>query len=179
MVLSFGLENDPGNLLLADFEVNMPSRREIISLNANEVQSFLENSKTLMIVSNGLDGYPHIMPMWFYVDNGGFLYCTTFSKSQKVLNWRRDSKASLLVESGEIYSELKAVMIYANTEIIDDQVAVCDALVNISSRGQNLSEVEYHKAMRAAENNARKRVLLKFCPERYVSWDHSKLGGTY
>ncbi|MAZ45518.1 MAG: hypothetical protein CMD74_02295 [Gammaproteobacteria bacterium] len=157
----------------------MPSRRELISLNEKEIQSFLEDSKTLIIVSNGLDGYPHTMPMWFYVDNESFLYCTTFSKSQKVLNWRRDPKACLLVESGETYSKLKAVMIYAKAEIIEEHEAVCDALVNISSRGQKLSEKEYQKAKKAADNNARKRVLLKFLPERYVSWDHSKLDGKY
>ena len=68
----------------------MPSRRELIALSEDEIQQFLEQQKTLIIVSNGRDGYPHPMPMWFYTDPQGCIYCTTFAKAQKVLNWRRD-----------------------------------------------------------------------------------------
>ena len=44
---------------------------------------------------------------------------TTFRKSQKVNNIRRDPKVTLLVESGLEYSELRSVMLYANCEVID------------------------------------------------------------
>ena len=70
----------------------MPSRRNNIELSDAEIREFLASRKTLIIVSNGKDGYPHPMPMWFYVDDEGCLYCTTFGKSQKVFNWRRDPK---------------------------------------------------------------------------------------
>ena len=157
----------------------MPSRRELIELSADEIQQFLEEQKTLIIVSNGKDGYPHPMPMWFYADAAGCLYCTTFSKAQKVLNWRRDPKASLLVESGEEYAQLKSVLIYATGEVIDDFDSICDGLVNITAKGRELS-AEQAQAMRSqVAKTAEKRVLLKFTPERYVSWDHAKLGGKY
>ena len=64
----------------------MPSRREIIQLSNDEIRDYLAAQKTLIIVSNGKDGYPHPMPMWFYADDSGCLYCTTFSKAQKVMN---------------------------------------------------------------------------------------------
>ncbi len=157
----------------------MPSRREIIKLNDEEIRDYLERQKTLIIVSNGNDGYPHPMPMWFHTDAAGCLYCTTFSKAQKVFNWQRDPKASLLVESGDEYADLKAVLIYARTEIIDDFDAVCDTLVKISTKGRSVTP-EQTEAIRAqVGGTAAKRVLLKFTPERYVSWDHAKLGGKY
>ena len=157
----------------------MPSRREIIQLSADEIQDFLAEQKTLIIVSNGKDGYPHPVPMWFYVDDAGCLYCTTFSKAQKVLNWRRDPKASLLVESGEEYAELKSVLIYATAEVIDDLDAVCDALVNIGAKGRTLTPQQTEAMRGQVVKTAEKRVLLKFTPQRYVSWDHAKLGGKY
>ena len=158
----------------------MPSRRELIALSEDEIQQFLEQQKTLIIVSNGRDGYPHPMPMWFYTDPQGCIYCTTFAKAQKVLNWRRDPRASLLVESGEEYAELKSVLIYAQTEIIDELDEVCDALVNISTKGQPQPSAEQRLALREQlAGTAAKRVLLKFTPERYVTWDHAKLGGKY
>ena len=67
----------------------MPSRRKLIELDADEIRAYLDTEKTLIIVSNGHNGYPHPMPMWFAHDEDGTIRCTTFSKSQKVLNWRR------------------------------------------------------------------------------------------
>jgi nitroimidazol reductase NimA-like FMN-containing flavoprotein (pyridoxamine 5'-phosphate oxidase superfamily) len=158
----------------------MPSRRELIALSPEEIAAYLAEQKTLIIVSNGKDGFPHPVPMWFWTDPDGCLYCTTFSKAQKVLNFRRDPKASLLVESGEEYAELKSVLIYAKAEVIDEFDAVCEALVNISTKGRDeVSEAERAQIRDAVAKTAEKRVLLKFTPERVVSWDHAKLGGRY
>ena len=157
----------------------MPSRRELIRLSEAEIRDYLRRQKTLIIVSNGKDGYPHPMPMWFHADDEGCLYCTTFRKAQKVLNWRRDPKASLLVESGEKYAELKSLVIYATTKIIDDFDAVCDALVNITTKGRQVTQEQVDTIRAQVGGTAAKRVLLKFTPERYVSWDHAKLGGKY
>jgi len=96
----------------------MASRREQIQLTPAEIGDFLAAQKTIILVSNGKDGYPHPMPMWFYADDDGVIQCTTFRKSQKVLNLRRDPKAALLVESGEEYAALKGVLIYAQARIV-------------------------------------------------------------
>ena len=157
----------------------MPSRRELIALSDQEIRDFLEKSKTVIIVGNGRDGYPHPMPMWFYADDAGCVYCTTFRKSQKVKNWQRDPKAALLVESGEEYAELKSVLIYATAEVIDDFDTVCDTLVKITTKGREADDAEVEKLRSAVSGTAEKRVVLKFTPEKYVTWDHAKLGGRY
>ena len=157
----------------------MPSRRKLIELDADEIRDYLDTEKTLIIVSNGHNGYPHPMPMWFAHDEDGTIRCTTFSKSQKVLNWRRDPKATLLVESGVEYAELKGVMIYADCEIVDDPDAVKDTLVAINSRGRDLDAEARAKLRDAVSGTASKRVVLQFTPTRYVTWDHAKLGGRY
>ena len=158
----------------------MPSRREQIQLTDDEIADYLAEQKTVIIVSNGNDGYPHPMPMWFCVDESGCLYCTTFSKAQKVRNLRRDPKASLLVESGEEYAELKSVLIYATAQVIDEFDEVRDALVNITSKMRDdLAAGGIEQLRHAVSRTAEKRVLLKFTPKHYVSWDHAKLDGRY
>ena len=157
----------------------MPSRRELIRMTDDEIRDYLALEKTLIIVSNGRDGYPHPMPMWFHADAEGCLYCTTFGKSQKVVNWRRDPKATLMVESGEDYAELKGVMIQARTEIIEDVEAVKDTLVDINAKGRALDDAGRAKLRDAVGGTAAKRVVLKFHPQKRVSWDHAKLGGRY
>lgn len=157
----------------------MPSRRELIELTDNEIGAYLDSQKTLIIVSNGHNGYPHPMPMWFVRDDDGTIRCTTFGKSQKVLNWRRDPRATLLVESGVEYAELKGVVIYASCEIIDELDAVKDTLVAINSRDRDLDDDARARLRGAVSGTAAKRVVLKFTPERHVTWDHAKLGGRY
>lgn len=157
----------------------MPSRRELIQLDAAEIRDFVDHSRTLIIVSNGRDGFPHPMPMWFYMDPEGNYYCTTFRKSQKVLNFDRDPRATLLVESGEEYAELKSVLTYARCQIIDDFNTVCDTLVKINTKGAEVSEEQVAQLLAAVAKTAEKRVVLKFVPERVISWDHAKLGGSY
>lgn len=154
----------------------MPSRREQIQLSEREIRRYLDQQPTVIIVSNGPDGFPHPMPMWFFVDDDASICCTTFRKSQKVLNLQRDPKAALLVESGSEYAELKSVLIYATCEIIDDVDAVRNGLERIRARGKNgVSENQGSTML----DTAPKRVLLKFTPVRYVSWDHAKLEGRY
>lgn len=157
----------------------MPSRREIIQLNDDEIRDYLNASKTLVIVSNGRNGYPHPMPMWFCVDDQGNFYCTTFRKSQKVLNFQRDPRASLLVESGEEYAQLKSVLAYADCEVIDDYDTVCDVLVKINTKGRTVGDAEVAQLRAAVGKTAEKRVVLKFKPVEVISWDHAKLGGRY
>jgi nitroimidazol reductase NimA-like FMN-containing flavoprotein (pyridoxamine 5'-phosphate oxidase superfamily) len=157
----------------------MPSRRNSIALSGEEIRAYLDSNKTLIIVSNGRNGFPHPMPMWFYVDDAGCLYCTTFKKSQKVLNFRRDRRASLLVESGEEYAELKGVVIYADTEVIDDVTVAMDTLVRINTRGRTVDDASRAKLTEAVRKTAEKRIVLKFKPREYVTWDHSRLGGRY
>jgi nitroimidazol reductase NimA-like FMN-containing flavoprotein (pyridoxamine 5'-phosphate oxidase superfamily) len=157
----------------------MASRRESIEFTQAEVREYAASEKTLIIVSNGKDGFPHPMPMWFYADDEGCFYCTTFSKSQKVRNFQRDPRATLMIESGEEYAALKGLVIYARTEILDSPEDVVDTLVKINTRGADPDPEQLEKLTQAVSKTAEKRVALKFIPERYVSWDHSKLGGKY
>jgi len=155
------------------------TKRKSIELSKPERMAFLESQKTIIIVSNSKEGYPHPMPMWFSFDDDETIYCTTFGKSQKVLNYRRDPKASLLVESGTEYAELKGVVYNARAEIIEATDQVVETLVRINTRGRSVSEEERRALTGAVLKTAEKRVVLKFAPIKIISWDHSKLGGRY
>jgi len=157
----------------------MPSRRDLIRMSDDELRSFLRSSKTIIINSNGPGGYPHPMPMWFAVDDDGSVRMTTFRKSQKVLNLERDPKVSLLVEAGEEYSQLRGVVLYGRARVVDDLAVVTQTLLAIGGAG-NLTDPAARKGAEAAvAKTAAKRVAILIRPERIVSWDHAKLGGTY
>ena len=160
------------------------SRRNQIVMSDAEVTAYLESQLTVIIVSNGRDGFPHPMPMHFCVEPGNVIAMTTYRKSQKVMNFRRDPRATLLVESGEDYAELRSVVIYAETEIIDDEAATLACMEacrrhSAGARGETLSASMAAEAREGFARRAPKRLVLKFHPQRILSWDHSRLGGTY
>ena len=83
------------------------SRREQIKMSLEDISHYLKESRTIILVSNGKSGYPHPMPMWYAVDENNTVYMTTFKKSQKIENLKRDPRVALLVESGDSYDQLK------------------------------------------------------------------------
>ena len=149
------------------------SRRNQIRLKEDEVRKYLEESRTIILVSQGPAGYPHPMPMWFAVDDDGAICMATYRSSQKVKNIQRDSRVSLLVESGAVYAELKGIVIYGHAEIIDDFERVVDVLLAAAGAESNES------TRQGVSKTAAKRYLIRVKPERVVSWDHAKLGGIY
>ena len=93
------------------------SRRAQIRMTDDEVRQFLDQTKTIIICSIGKDGVPHPMPMWFGLEEDGAIIMTTFTKSQKILNLKRDPRVTLLAEAGDSYSDLRGVMIHGKAEI--------------------------------------------------------------
>lgn len=161
----------------------MPSRRDQIAMTDEELDRFLRAKRTLIIVSNGKDGFPHPMPMFYCVDNEGRLIISTFGKSQKVKNFERDPKAALLVEAGEEYENLKSVVMKATAEIITDYDTVLQGMIDIAlsriAKDGGSAEPDMDAIRARVEHTAKKRVLVRFTPVETMSWDHEKLGGVY
>lgn len=157
------------------------SRRDLIRMTDEEVADFLSEQKTLTIVSNGVGGFPHPMPMWFARDEDGSIRMGTYQSSQKIKNIRRDPKVTLLCESGTEYTELRGVILYGTAEIVDDYDLVVDTLLRASGQAPGLpTDPEQANAIREAmRGTASKRYVIRIRPERVVSWNHAKLGGTY
>lgn len=156
----------------------MPSRRELIRMTPEEIRAYLEEQTRIIVITNGPDGMPHPAPMNYGLDEEGRVLMTTFRKSQKVKNIERDPRATLLVESGEGYSDLKSVIAYTDAEIIDDPDEVALAMRKIRA-GQEMSGSLSESMSDQVRASIAKRVALRFTPFRYVSWDHTKLGGFY
>lgn len=155
------------------------SRRNQIIMTNEELAAYLRKSRTMVLVSNGKDGYPHPMPMWFAADDDGVISMSTFRRSQKVKNLESNNKVSLLVESGDKYQDLKGVVIYSQVEIIDDLDTTTQVMSQVALQRGDITAGQEDEAMKGMSRSAEKRVTLRFVPEKIVSWDHSKLGGVY
>jgi len=155
------------------------SRRAQIRMTDEEVRKFLEQTRTLILCSIGKDGFPHPMPMWFGLEEDATVVMTTFTKSQKIQNLKRDPRVSLLAEAGEDYPELRGVMIRGKAEIDAEVESVFATLRKVSLRMGAVRAEDSEAVREGLRASARKRCLIRVKPEKVVSWDHRKLGGVY
>ena len=150
------------------------SRRDAIKMTPEEVDAFLEEQKTVTCATNGRHGFPHLMPLWFVLREGR-IWAWTYAKSQKVRNLERDPRATLQVETGIEYAELRGVMLRCDVEIHRDVDLIVDFAMELVERYSGGAE----DAREAFRRQAPKRVALEFVERDRVTWDHGKLAGTY
>jgi PPOX class probable F420-dependent enzyme len=153
----------------------MPSRRDQIKMSAVEVEEFLAGRRTMNVATIGPSGHPHVVAMW-YGFLGGQPAFWTFGRSQKVLNLRRNPKLSALVEDGDTYSQLRGVELVGTGRIVEDRDAIIELGLSVALRYQDTDAATAAPFVAA---QAAKRLGVVIDVERIVSWDHSKLGGTY
>lgn len=157
----------------------MALKRQLIRLTPEERADFLARGQTIYLASNGADGYPHLIAMWYAIEPDGSIVMTTFRKSQKVANLERDPRCTLLLEEGKTYDKLKGVFLRGRCEIVQDEETTLATLGKVGARAAGSSNPLPASALEAMRPQARKRVTLVFRTEKVRSWDHSKLGGAY
>jgi PPOX class probable F420-dependent enzyme len=154
------------------------SRRDQIVLDAGELAQLLDDERVAVVSSLGPRGWPHSMPLWF-VAREGEVWIWTYAKSQKVRNLERDPRATVLIETGHEYGELRGAMIEAEAVLHRDLEIVLGFAEELTLRyAEGIESVE-GDARAALEAQAPKRVAIQFKPVRTATWDHRKLGGTY
>ncbi len=152
-----------------------------------EAASFLAEERTVTCATAGPRGWPHLMPLWYVLregEPGPRLWAWTYGVSQKVRNLERDARATLQVEAGEQYQELRGAMLECDV-VVHRDLDVVKALGHeifaryASPRGQPPAEDLPAEVGEMVDKQAAKRVALEFVELRRATWDHRKLGATY
>jgi Pyridoxamine 5'-phosphate oxidase len=167
----------------------MPSRRAQIEMTQDEVRQFVQDQMVMQCATVGPRGIPHMVPLWYVPESmpnpahaaeppasGAALIGWTYAKSQKARNLERDPRATVGMEEGVQYDQLRGVTFECDVDLERDPDHVEGYGLRLFERyaGELTDEI---RAMVATQ--AQKRVGLRFRPARTISWDHRKLGGTY
>lgn len=155
----------------------MPSRRDLIRMSDAESLSYLRSECKAVLGTISADGMPHLIPLYYGVDAQGRIVVTSFAKAQKIRNVVRDPRATMFVETGETYHEIKSVMAYCTTEVITDPAEV-RANMNLI-RTEHSVEQRSEQMVEQITASYAKRAVIRLTPTRFISWDHSKLGKNY
>ena len=101
----------------------------------------------------------------------------TYTRSQKILNLQRNPNITVLLEDGLVYEELRGVMIKGNAILESEPEDVEKYAKAVMLRNQP----EYGEELlsEAAKQMSFKRTAVIIEPHEVITWDHTKLGGTY
>lgn len=173
----------------------MPSdrgKRVAVRMSKSEVVQVIDDTRTMICVTNGPDGWPHVAPLWFVRSTEREviqLLAWTYAASQKVRNLERDARATVHVEGGANYGELQGVSLYCHVEFVTERREKLDIARAVSLKYQdgerrpNESTCGRDHAARLSgatlkrlEGQADKRVGLRFVEVARASWDHRKMG---
>ena len=154
----------------------MPSRREMVAMSDDEMWSFIETQKSIQVCTLNKDGSPHLTVMWFAVADGAIIL-ETFTKSQKIVNLKRNPKMAVLLEDGAEYNELRGVSINCDAELIDDYDTVHALHVEVVVRNQ--AGLTREQAAEYTAEMSKKKTVIRVTPQKVMSWDHRKLDVDY
>ena len=147
-------------------------------MSPEELARFLGEEHRMTVAPIGPGGRPHLMPVHYFLDASGAPVTWTYARSQKVVNLERDPHATLQVEAGAAYGELRGAMLEAEVELIRETSAVADIGLRVVARyeGPLVGPADVPEAGRQVVlKQAPKRVGLRFHVTRAITWDHRKL----
>ncbi|MFI7641999.1 pyridoxamine 5'-phosphate oxidase family protein [Nonomuraea sp. NPDC049400] len=148
------------------------NQRARIAMSDDDVTAFLEGSRKLQLATINPDGMPHLVTMFYGLDEGRITFWT-YAKSQKARNLARDPRVSCLVETGDDYGELRGVLVYGKAERLDGRDRVMDVGMMVARRMTPGVPDELLRPY--VEKTGQKRVAYVVEHTKVVSWDHRRL----
>ena len=153
----------------------MSSLRDKIKMSEEELSSFLQKQISLQIGTINKDGSPHLTTMWYFYDGENFIF-HTYTKSQKIINLKRDSRITLLTEAGSQYSDLQGIIVYGNAEIINGKDSLEEVIRYMEMVGEKyVKDEDGAQYIEGMKLQAPKRSVVVVKPSKFISWDHTKI----
>ena len=147
-----------------------------LRLSASEIDAAMTVERRLRIATVGPGTRMNLTPMTFGWA-AGKVYI--FGRGQKVANLRRNPVATVLVDTGEAWRELRGIMMQGSARVLesaDEEASDPDlaaAQLNLGEKS-GLTENGAPKPY-AATAAGRSRRWIVFTPEHVVSWDNQRL----
>ena len=149
-----------------------------IQLSDDELTDYLTRAHTLILSTIRKSGEPFLTPIWFLYQDKAF-FVRTLAKSPKVQHIRRDPRVCVMVEDGERWVDLRAVVANCDATFVTDEAArkpIEDAL-----EAKYAGAVNKPEAMPSASTKhyAQSMVIIKLAPRpgELRSWYNRKLRG--
>ena len=146
-----------------------------VQLDQKEIDDFLTKGHTVIFTTIDRDGYPHSTPLWYaYLD--GSIYVRFMNTSQKAKNLAKGQKVCCLVETGERWRDLMAVMVRGRAELVKDPAVIEGYERAAKEKYAAFREASTNQPQRTREHYSNPRVYYRIVPEKKIgTWDNKKI----
>lgn len=150
------------------------ANRQYVAMSEEEVWSFLESQTKIYAGFPMKDGYPHVSPIWFCVENRRIYLRTHDYKTKAKL--ARSGKACCVADDGFRYRELRGVIVWGRSRVVTEGKLIerIDGILNEKYAKQQWKPSEMPPGWVAARRREG-RAYIEVTPERIDSWDNSKV----
>lgn len=161
------------------------SRRDQIRMSDDEIGAYFAEQRVINVATMSPNGRPHLAPLWYFPRGSSqesgvpTLVTWTYRKSQKIANLQRLPQATVLIESGETYEQLRGVSMECDVAFVEDTTETAEIGTALAMRYAGIEGEPPEELAAGVSYQAPKRIGLVFTPTKIVSWDHTKLGGAY
>jgi nitroimidazol reductase NimA-like FMN-containing flavoprotein (pyridoxamine 5'-phosphate oxidase superfamily) len=146
-----------------------------VRLTEDEAWRELARAHTGIITTMRRDGMPVSLPTWF-VAFDRHVYVRTPSTAKKVTHVQRDPRASFLVERGERWAELCAVMLYASVELLAPGPEAEAVLAALDEKYADFRTEPQEMPDATRAHYSVGFEILKLTPtDRLITWDNSRI----
>ncbi len=147
-----------------------------VRLDDDEAWAELAAAHTGILTTLRRDGRPVPLPVWFTVHDRR-IYVRTPARTHKVEHVQHDPRATFLVERGERWAELCAVMVHADVTLLEPGTERDAVETAITEKYAALPHRETRSSRtRRARDYAVESAVLQLTPVgRLVTWDNSRL----
>jgi PPOX class probable F420-dependent enzyme len=145
-----------------------------IRLTDDEAWNVIAASDVGVLTTLRADGWPVSLPVWF-VAHERTVCLAAPTGTKKVARVRRDPRASFLVESGALWSELRAVHLTGLVEIVT-QDSLKRLIADAIDEKYATRRTDQAAMPTGVQDRYRDRTFLQLRPEsRVLSWDNSRI----
>lgn len=158
-----------------NFQPHLKRRHsQYIPMTRGESWTFVKSHYKMVLCSLDSDGFPHAAPIWFVVIDDK-IYFRAQPYKKKIKNIMIRPQVCGVIEDGEIYTELRGVMIRGFAKIVDSdkplRQRVFELLAEKYSSVRNTDK--FPKSWQETYGKEH-RVVVEFKPTSIVSWDNRK-----
>ena len=147
-----------------------------VRLTDDEAWETLAKAHTGIITTLRRDGWPISLPMWFSIVDRK-IYMRTLAASKKALRIKRDQRACFMVESGEAWKDLSAVVIPVRASLIDPEGDEAKrALVAIAEKYRGSAPAERQIPEATKKHYGATNVVIRLDPAGdMITWNNAKI----
>lgn len=141
----------------------------------DEIWAFVTDAHTAVLTTLRRDDMPIALPVWFSCIDRTIYAPTRGRKLQRIA---ADPRASLLVETGKHWSELKAVHFTGRAEVVDLDADLSRRVRDEAKRkyDQYRTPTEAMPKSTASHYEQSLSGIVRFTPDdRILNWDNAKL----